>query len=256
MVVSIFVGMILYAMVMLGVAIAIPYPELLAKMEEMRASGGHAWATGYVATLAFGKLGSVILACAVFGAVCTGINGFFVAASRLLLAMARGRILPEWFGRIHPTYHTPYNAILFTAVLALLTPFAGRSAVGWTVDMSSVGTGIGYLFTCLVARRAILSSESSTGRRLGLFCCVMGTICSILTLVLLLTPGSPAYISFAPRCVLAVWVIMGFVFYFSNKKVWSSLSTEEISQNILGGTDIPILFNKKEIPCTPERESA
>ena len=60
MVVSIFVGMILYAMVMLGVAIAIPYPELLAKMEEMRASGGHAWATGYVATLAFGKLGSVI----------------------------------------------------------------------------------------------------------------------------------------------------------------------------------------------------
>ncbi len=256
MVVSIFVGMILYAMVMLGVAIAIPYPELLAKMEEMRASGGHAWATGYVATLAFGKLGSIILACAVFGAVCTGINGFFVAASRLLLAMSRGRILPEWFGRIHPTYHTPYNAILFTAVLALLTPFAGRSAVGWTVDMSSVGTGIGYLFTCLVARRAILNSGETRGRSIGLFCCVMGTICSILTLILLLTPGSPAYISFAPRCVLAVWVIMGFVFYFSNKKVWSNLSTEEISRNILGGTDIPILFNKKTAPCTIERENA
>ena len=122
--------------------------------------------------------------------------------------------------------------------------------------MSSVGTGIGYLFTCLVARRAILNSENAAGRRLGLFCCVMGTICSILTLVLLLTPGSPAYISFAPRCVLAVWVVMGFVFYFSNKKVWSSLSTEEISRNILGGTDIPILFDKKEIPCAPERENA
>ena len=159
--------------------------------------------------------------------------------------------------RPHPSHLShAYNAILFTAVLALLTPFAGRSAVGWTVDMSSVGTGIGYLFTCLVARRAILNSENAAGRRLGLFCCVMGTICSILTLVLLLTPGSPAYISFAPRCVLAVWVVMGFVFYFSNKKVWSSLSTEEISRNILGGTDIPILFDKKEIPCAPERENA
>lgn len=244
MVVSIFVGMMLYAMVMLGVALAMPYPELLQKMDEMRAAGGHAWATGYVANIAFGKFGSIVLACAVFGAVCTGINGFFVAASRLLLAMSRGRILPEWFGRIHPRYHTPYNAILFTAALALLTPFAGRSAVGWTVDMSSVGTGIGYLFTCLVARRAIRQS-SGPGRSVGLFCCMMGVICSILTLVLLLTPGSPAYISFAPRIVLAVWVVLGVIFYFSNKKVWSSLSTEEMSRNILGGADIRLFFTDK-----------
>ena len=121
-------------MVMLGVAIAIPYPELLAKMEEMKAAGGHAWATGYVATLAFGKLGSIILACAVFGAVCTGINGFFVAASRLLLAMARGRILPEWFGRIHPTYHTPTTPFSSPPFLpcSLPSPAAPPSAGPWT----------------------------------------------------------------------------------------------------------------------------
>ena len=122
--------------------------------------------------------------------------------------------------------------------------------------MSSVGTGIGYLFTCLVARRAILNSGETAGRSVGLFCCIMGTICSIMTLILLLTPGSPAYISFAPRCVLAVWVVMGVVFYFSNKKVWSSLPTEEISKNILGGTNIPILFEKKSVPCNAEREEA
>lgn len=245
MVISIFCGMLLYAMVMLGVAIAMPYPELLQKMEEMRAAGGHAWATGYVATLAFGKVGSIVLACAVFGAVCTGINGFFVAASRLLLAMARGRILPAWFGKIHPVYHTPSNAILFTSLLAFLTPFAGRSAVGWTVDMSSVGTGIGYLFTCLVARRAILHSDKKEGRGMGLFCCAMGIFCSLLTLVLLLTPGSPAYISFAPRVVLGIWVLLGIFFYFSQKKEWSQLSTDEISANILGGSDIPVFFKKK-----------
>lgn len=120
--------------------------------------------------------------------------------------------------------------------------------------MSSVGTGIGYLFTCLVARRAILSSSNAAGKNLGLFCCIMGTICSILTLVLLLTPGSPAYISFAPRCVLALWVILGFVFYYSNKKVWSDLSTEELSHNILGGADIPVLFKKNSLQNQPEKE--
>ncbi len=244
MVLSIFCGMMLYAMVMLGVAIAMPYPELLQKMDEMRSTGGHAWATGYVATLAFGKFGSVVLACAVFGAVCTGINGFFVAASRLLLAMSRGHILPAWFGKIHPEYHTPSNAILFTMVLSFLTPFAGRCAIGWTVDMSAVGTGIGYLFTCLVARRVVLNSSEMSGRKVKLFCCTMGIICSILCIFLLLTPGSPGYIAFAPRVVLAVWVVLGIFFYFMQKKVWSRYSVEEMSVNILGSAKTPVFFKK------------
>ena len=91
--------------------------------------------------MAFGKFGSIVLAVAVFGAVCTGTNGFFIATSRLLLSMSRSGILPAWFGEIHPKYRTPYKAILFTIIVVLLTPFAGRSAVAWTVDMSSVGTG-------------------------------------------------------------------------------------------------------------------
>lgn len=159
MVVAIFCGVLLYAMVMLSVGMAVPYPELLAKLDAQRATGGAAWGTGEVATMAFGKFGSIVLAVAVFGAVCTGTNGFFIATSRLLLSMSRSGILPAWFGEIHPKYRTPYKAILFTIIVVLLTPFAGRSAVAWTVDMSSVGTGIGYLFTCLAARRVIMGSE-------------------------------------------------------------------------------------------------
>lgn len=245
MIVAIVCGVILYSLVMLGVGLAIPYPELLAQMDAMRASGGHAWATGEVAELAFGKFGAVVLACAVFGAVCTGINGFFIASSRLLLAMARGRILPPWFGKIHPQYRTPYNAIIFTIFLALFTPFAGRSAVSWTVDMSSVGTGIGYLFTCLAARRVLLNSGYVSAKSWRLFCCSMGTICAVLSIVLLLTPGSPALIGFAPRCVLGIWIALGFFFYFSNKNTWSMLSSDELSENILGSAKTCVFFKKQ-----------
>lgn len=244
MVIAIFCGVLLYSLVMLGVALAIPYPELLAKMDAMRAAGGHAWATGEVATMAFGKFGAIVLACAVFGAVCTGINGFFIASSRLLLAMSRGRILPAWFGRIHPTYRTPYNAIIFTIILALLTPFAGRSAVAWTVDMSSVGTGIGYLFTCIAARRVILGSDGIPNKSWRLFCCAMGTVCAVLTIGLLLIPGSPALIGFAPRCVLAGWIVLGVFFYYSNKKTWSTLSTDELNKSILGNNTTCVFFKK------------
>lgn len=105
MVVAIFCGVLLYAMVMLSVGMAVPYPELLAKLDAQRATGGAAWGTGEVATMAFGKFGSIVLAVAVFGAVCTGTNGFFIATSRLLLSMSRSGILPAWFGEIHPKPH-------------------------------------------------------------------------------------------------------------------------------------------------------
>lgn len=244
MVVAIFCGVLLYAMVMLSVGMAVPYPELLAKLDAQRATGGAAWGTGEVATMAFGKFGSIVLAVAVFGAVCTGTNGFFIATSRLLLSMSRSGILPAWFGEIHPKYRTPYKAILFTIIVVLLTPFAGRSAVAWTVDMSSVGTGIGYLFTCLAARRVIMGSEGVDKKGLKLLCCAVGTITAVMCILLLLVPGSPARIGTAPFICLAVWVVLGFIFYFSNKKHWISLPEEKVRENVLGRKDIAVFFKK------------
>lgn len=211
MVVAIFCGVLLYAMVMLSVGMAVPYPELLAKLDAQRA---------------------------------TGTNGFFIATSRLLLSMSRSGILPAWFGEIHPKYRTPYKAILFTIIVVLLTPFAGRSAVAWTVDMSSVGTGIGYLFTCLAARRVIMGSEGVDKKGLKLFCCAVGTITAVMCILLLLVPGSPARIGTAPFICLAVWVVLGFIFYFSNKKHWISLPEEKVRENVLGRKDIAVFFKK------------
>lgn len=248
MLIAIFCGVILYAMVMLSVGLAIPYPDMLALLDAQRTSGGAAWGTGEAAILAFGKFGSVVLSCAVFGAVCTGINGFYIATSRLLLAMARSRILPSWFGDIHPKYHTPYKAILFTIVVVLLTPFAGRSAISWTVDMSSVGTGIGYLFTCLVARRVIKGSANVPNRTWRLFCCAVGTIAALLCIALLLIPGSPALIGTAPMICLGIWVVLGFAFYATSKSVWECLPEEEIRANVLGRKDIAVFFKS---PCGP-----
>ncbi|UZP66671.1 APC family permease [Desulfovibrio mangrovi] len=246
MIVAILCGVALYSLVTLAVAIAIPYPEMLAKMDALRASGGTAWATGEVASMAFGKMGAVVLACAVLGAVCTGINGFYIATSRLLLSMARGRILPSWFGAIHPTYRSPYKAILFTIAIVLLTPFAGRSVVVWIVDMSSVGTGIGYLFTCLAARRVLLGSNAVSGLNTRLFCCAMGTLASVLSIVLLLVPGSPAYISEASRWCMFTWVVMGVFFYYSNRSEWAKLPETTLRESILGSRDIPVFFKDQD----------
>lgn len=255
MIIAILCGVVLYSLVTLAVGIAIPYPEMIAKMDAMRAAGGTAWATGEVAAMAFGKLGAVVLACAVMGAVCTGINGFYIATSRLLLSMSRGGILPSWFGDIHPKYRTPHKALLFTMAIVLLTPFAGRSVVVWIVDMSSVGTGIGYLFSCLAARRVLLGSTDVSGRLVKQFCCGMGILASVLSIVLLLIPGSPAYISEASRWCMFTWIAMGVFFYYSNKNSWARLPEIELRKSILGREDIPVFFKAANPQGQPQTVS-
>ncbi|MBR3663461.1 MAG: APC family permease [Desulfovibrio sp.] len=240
MIVAIIVGGLLYSLVTLANAIAIPYPDLLKQLDGMRTSSGHAWGTAVVATMAFGKFGAVVLACAVFGAVLSGINGFFVASTRLLLAMARARMLPDWFGKIHETNHTPSNAVIFVTGLALLTPFAGRSAVGWTVDMSAVGTAIGYLFTCIVATKILRSEVQNSG--MGRFICVLGTLSSLICLVLLLCPGSPSLIGPMPQLVLGIWVLLGVIFYLMTKNTWMNLPEDEMKMGILGNTTTKVFF--------------
>lgn len=46
-------------------------------------------------------------------------NASIMAASRINLAMARDRMIPNWLSAIHPKRFTPYRAILLTGVLAL-----------------------------------------------------------------------------------------------------------------------------------------
>lgn len=249
MLLAIFWGAILYALVTFSVSIAMPYPELLAKMSALRAQGHTAWATGEVSRMAFGNLGSVILAFAVLGAVCTGINGFYVATTRLLFSMARGAILPKWFAAVHPRYHTPSNSILFTLAIVMLTPWCGRAVVGWIVDMSAVGTAIAYLFTCMAAYRVVHANGVDVSLKKAV--CIIGAVTSILCMVLLLLPASPAFIGFAPRVTLAAWIALGFIFYMNTKRTWSTISHDELKRNILGSSEIPVFYTTEDTQKKP-----
>lgn len=77
---SIVCGALLYALVLIAVAIIIPYTDLLGQ--------NHSWTTGAVANMAFGRFGGVILAIPVMAGIFTGMNGFFMATTRLLFSMA------------------------------------------------------------------------------------------------------------------------------------------------------------------------
>ncbi|MEM6645926.1 MAG: amino acid permease [Bacteroidota bacterium] len=66
-----------------------------------------------------GPLGAGVIIFAGVLATLSSANASIFAASRINLAMARDRMVPNWLAAIHPKRLTPYRAILITGVLTL-----------------------------------------------------------------------------------------------------------------------------------------
>ena len=81
--------------------------------------------------------------------------GHILTGSRMLYALAENRELPPFFGRIHPAWRTPVNAILFTSIVALGLALSGSFAR--LAAASAVARLITYTGACastLALRRA------------------------------------------------------------------------------------------------------
>ena len=130
--------------------------------------------------------------------------------------MAKEKVIPDWFGELHEKYKTPAHAILFILVISLIAPFFGRTALGWIVDMSSIGAAIGYGYTSLAACK-FARREKNTGI---LVSGVIGTIMSLIFIVLLLVPIPMFGCSLGkePYTCLVIWIVIGIVFYFVAKR--------------------------------------
>lgn len=125
--------------------------------------------------------------------------------------MSKAKIIPPWFGMLHPKYKTPAKTLLFILAISVIAPFFGRTALGWIVDMTSLGAAIGFGYTSAAAfkfaRKDGNRSIAVTGfweRRCHVClrcCCSCRSRC--------LTARSDASRSYA----IALWIVMGIVFY-------------------------------------------
>jgi amino acid transporter len=80
------------------------------------------------------------------------------ALARVLLTMGREGVVPAWFGRAHPRFQTPFNAVLATVPVVTLAPalllVAGTGT--WASMNKIIGTAAtayvaAYLLVCIAA---------------------------------------------------------------------------------------------------------
>lgn len=169
------------------------------------------WATGLVVQVRLGKIGLFILGIAMFCAVVSGINAFFISTSRLMHAMAKEKALPAVFGELHSKYRTPVTAILFVLLLSLIAPWFGRKVLSWVVDMTSVGGAIGFFYTCASAILVSYKNKDYGHTVLA----VIGTAVSVWFMSLLLVPGMPGFLYPEAFVCLGIWILLGIIFYIT-----------------------------------------
>ncbi|WP_152657634.1 APC family permease [Oceanobacillus sp. CFH 90083] len=229
----------LYSLMIIVTAMVRPWEDVAAE--------GHIWGTGYIIQELLGPLGMAILAVALAMGIFTGLNGFIISSSRLMLSMARASILPKSFGKLHPKYNTPYVGIIFAVIISMAAPWFGREALLWVVDMSSIGVTIAYLYTCYAGFTLFKMKKDQTfnekrhivapGKKILSF---LGMVASVVFLALLLIPGSPAFLGAESRISLAIWIILGLVFYLIKRKDFNSIPEKEMNYRILGKEEIEI----------------
>jgi diguanylate cyclase (GGDEF)-like protein len=164
----------------------------------------------YVAYYYMGNTGVRILMLSLLALIVSSLIGNILALSRLLCALGRDNVMPEKFTFLNDE-GTPVVAIAFIAAVSMVIPLLGRTAVGWIVDVTTIGATIVYGFvsgTCLrLARRRGDTKEMNFG--------IAGLILMICFAAMLLVPSLFGSGDLAPETyfLFTIWAILGFLFF-------------------------------------------
>lgn len=163
--------------------------------------------TFFAANSVLGKAGVIILGIAALAGIVTGLIGNFIAASRLMYSMADNGMLPAWFGELNRDA-TPRNSLLFLMAISAGIPFLGRTAIGWIVDVNTVGATIAYAYTSVAAfaeaRKERIKRYQITG--------IAGAFMSIVFFFYFMS-WSVGAMSSESYLILASWSILGFIYF-------------------------------------------
>ena len=162
---------------------------------------------------ALGPWGVVMIGGAMLAGQLTAIFATYIAAGRLLRAMADDEMMPKFLAKCGSD-GTPVNAILTVMCISLPIPFLGRTVIAWPVDVSNLGAAVAYGYISAVAfalnRKAPVGGSSAAK-----FAAVFGIVMSVVFSLLMLVPDyfSGSTLSTGAYLLIALWCFLGFALY-------------------------------------------
>ena len=210
---SVIVSTVLYIFVSLLSVSAYPpeYDSWLSYIRNMgNQEGIRAVPAFYAAEHYLGRTGVTILMISLLCVILTSLIGNMMALSRILYAVSREGEAPAAFSGLNE-HGNPVRAIDAVLVLSVFIPFIGRTAIGWIVDVTTLGATLIYavisysVYRC--ARREGSGLEKGTG--------LAGTVLMVLFLVLLLVPGLLPFDAMETEsyALFIIWSLLGLAYF-------------------------------------------
>ncbi|WP_299289884.1 amino acid permease [uncultured Mucilaginibacter sp.] len=191
----------------------------MATTEDFRTSGKEASVVFAINKymIGYGWLGKLVTV-AILAGFSSVILVMLLGQSRVFYSMSRDGLLPKVFSEIHPVYKTPYKASWFILILVgLFAAFVPGDIVG---DMTSIGTLFAFMLVCvavIVLRRTDPGLKREFKTPLVPFVPILGIIvCGAMIVGL----GWTNWLR------LIVWLLIGFVIYFSYSRKHSVLQNK------------------------------
>ena len=213
LVLSVITSTLLYVFVTLLSVTAYPetcsnWLDYISRLDEF--SGYDGLPAFYAARHYLGDAGIWILMASLLSLILTSLIGNLRALSRLNYAVARDGILPAGISRLNRR-SIPGRAMGLVVLLSLPIPFLGRTAIGWIVDITTIGATLIYGFVSAAAFKTARAEKDWKGLVAGL----AGFAIMLLFAVYLLFPNlfSDDTLETETYILLIAWSIIGF-FYF------------------------------------------
>lgn len=164
-------------------------------------------------------------------------NGFFMACALLLMAMARGKLMPSVFAKQNHN-NVPVNGLVLILVLSLIGPFAGANMIEEITCCSGTAIVISWFITSASTVR-LRKTEPDLPRPYklpgGVGTAWFATICSLVVLLLLFIPGSPAFMGKVAFTMWVAWLVIGIVLYLIAGKDRKGLTRQDMLDGVFGG---------------------
>jgi amino acid transporter len=141
MVASIAAGGTFYCLLILSVSMATPWQDAV-RLE------GLTTAATYESRFDSPLFGRIIVFTGLLGLITT-LNPIFIAASRLVFALGRARMIPAGFAAVHPAFGSPGRAVLLIGLIGALGSFLGRGGLSPIVGMAVMCLATVFFFVCL-----------------------------------------------------------------------------------------------------------
>lgn len=210
---SVIVTTLLYIFVTLLSVTAYP-PEYASWLEYIRDLGNlngiKALPAFYAASCYLGKAGIILLSLSLLALVLTSLIGNLRALSRLFYALSKDGILPSRFSGLNRK-QIPAKAMLLVALISFVIPFFGRTAIGWIVDVTTIGSTLIYAFVSAATFKIARATGDKREKRTG----IAGVLIMLLFAAYLLLPGafSSGALESETYFLLIAWSVLGFIYF-------------------------------------------